>query len=409
VAPPDVDLTVYPDACDSFGHLNQAAFLSLFERARWEMLARGPGMDFFTRAGSWPAVRKAEIEYHAPAFPGDVLRFQTTLLHVGHTSFTLRQSARRVQGDALIATAEFIFVCVDRDGRPVAVPPGFEQFMNQRSPGGTLRRLTVNGVNLGVEIKGSGPAILFIHGYPLDHSIWEAQVAALDDWMRIVPDLRGMGQSDAPDLGYSMATYAEDLIALLDTLGRKEVVVCALSMGGYIAFELLRRARSRVRGLILVDTRAEADSPEGKRARDVAMAQAREGGAEAIAETMLPKMLAPGTIKENPALTEQVRRMMADTEVPGILGALGAMRDRPDSTPLLKELAGIPTLVIVGADDQVTPPDSAKIIANGIPGAKLAIVSGGGHLTPLERASETTALVVEFLRGLPPESSYARP
>jgi YbgC/YbaW family acyl-CoA thioester hydrolase len=97
VAPPDVDLTVYPDECDSFGHLNQASFLSLFERARWEMLARGPGMDFFTRAAAWPAVRKAEIEYHAPAFPGDVLRFQTTLLHVGHTSFTLRQSARRVR------------------------------------------------------------------------------------------------------------------------------------------------------------------------------------------------------------------------------------------------------------------------------------------------------------------------
>ena len=194
--------------------------------------------------------------------------------------------------------------------------------MNQRSPRGTLRRLTVNGVNLGVEIKGTGPAILFIHGYPLDHSIWQAQVAALEDWTRIAPDLRGMGQSDAPDLGYSMATYAEDLLALLDTLGRKEVVLCGLSMGGYIAFELLRRARSRIRGLILMDTRAEADSPDGKRARDVAMAQAREGGAEAIADAMLPKMLSPSTIRENPALAEQVRTMMASMEVAGILGAL---------------------------------------------------------------------------------------
>jgi len=366
-------------------------------------------MDFFSRAAAWPAVRKAEIEYHAPAFPGDVLRFQTTLLHVGHTSFTLRQSARRVQGDVLIATAEFIFVCVDRDGRPVAVPGGWEQFMNQRSPRGTLRRLTVNGVNLGVEIKGTGPAILFIHGYPLDHSIWQAQVAALEDWTRIAPDLRGMGQSDAPDLGYSMATYAEDLLALLDTLGCKEVVLCALSMGGYIAFELLRRARSRIRGLILMDTRAEADSPEGKRARDVAMAQAREGGAEAIADTMLPKMLSPGTLRDNPPLAEQVRKMMASMEVAGILGALVAMRDRPDSTPLLQELSGIPTLVVVGADDQVTTPDSAKIIADGIPGARLAIVSGAGHLTPLERAAEATALVVGFLRSLSPEASHPRP
>ena len=264
-------------------------------------------------------------------------------------------------------------------------------------------------MNLGVEIKGTGPAILFIHGYPLDHSIWQAQVAALDGWMRIGPDLRGMGQSDAPDLGYSMATYAEDLLALMDALGCKEAVLCGLSMGGYIVFELLRRARNRVRGLILMDTRAEADSPEGKRARDVAMAQAREGGAEAIAGSMLPKMLARNTAQENPALAEQVHAMMAATEVAGILGALGAMRDQPDSTSLLKRNSGgFPTLVVVGEEDQLTPPDAAKAIADSIPGARLAVVSGAGHLTPLERAPETTALVVEFLRGLRSEASAAR-
>jgi len=139
------------------------------------------------------------------------------------------------------------------------------------------------------------------------------------------------------------------------------------------------------------------------------MAQAREGGAEAIADAMLSKMLSPGTLRENPALVEQVRKMMASMEVAGILGALGAMRDRPDSTPLLKELSGIPTLVVVGAEDQLTTPDSAKIIADGIPGARLAIVSGAGHLTPLERAPEATALVVEFLRSLSPEASLAQP
>ncbi|MGH7536284.1 MAG: acyl-CoA thioesterase, partial [Gemmatimonadales bacterium] len=118
----DIDLTVYPDECDAFGHLNQAAFLTLFERARWEMLARGPGMDVFTRAGAWPAVRKTVIDYHAAAFPGDVLRFQQALTHHGRTSFTMRQTARRSGDDALIATAEFIFVCIDREGRPVPVP-----------------------------------------------------------------------------------------------------------------------------------------------------------------------------------------------------------------------------------------------------------------------------------------------
>ncbi|HSC58865.1 MAG TPA: thioesterase family protein, partial [Gemmatimonadales bacterium] len=160
---PDIDLTVYPDECDAFGHLNQASFLSLFERARWEMLARGPGMDVFTRAGAWPAVRKTTIDYHAAAFPGDVLRFTQALVHLGRTSFTMRQTARRVNDDSLIATAEFVFVCIDRDGKPVVVPGEVGHFMNARpsSRGDTLR-LTVNGVNLAVEVRGEGPAVLFV-------------------------------------------------------------------------------------------------------------------------------------------------------------------------------------------------------------------------------------------------------
>ena len=405
MAPAEVDLTVYPDQCDAFGHLNQASLLSLFERARWEMLARGPGMDFFTRAGAWPAVRKANIEYQAPAFPGDVLRFQQTLLHVGRTSFTLRQTARRVEADLLIATAEFVFVCVDRDGRPIPVPPGFEPFMDEQPTNGAAGRQTVNGVNLAVERRGTGPAVLFIHGYPLDHSIWDDQITSLEGWTRIAPDLRGMGRSDAPDLGYSIGTYAEDLLALLDSLGFREAVICGLSMGGYIAFELLRRARHRIRGLVLVDTRSEADTPDGKRAREAAMSQAREGGAEAIARSMLPKMLARSAPAENPALVERVRAMMAATEVAGILGALQAMRDRPDSTALLSKLEGIPTLVVVGADDQITPPETAKAMAEAIPGAQLAVLPGAGHLTPLERPQEVTRLIAEFLGTLAPPSS----
>src|SRR4026209_924602 len=128
--PSEIDLTVYPDECDAFGHLNQAAFLSLFERARWEMLGRGPGMDVFTRAGAWPAVRKTVIDYHAAAFPGDVLRFHQTLTHHGRTSFTMRQTARRGSDDPLIAPAEFVFVCINREGRPIPVPEEFGTFMS---------------------------------------------------------------------------------------------------------------------------------------------------------------------------------------------------------------------------------------------------------------------------------------
>jgi len=397
----DVDLKVYPDQCDSYGHLNQAALVSLLERARWEVVARGPGMDYFSRQRIWPALRKSTIEYHAQAFPGDVLRCSLSLVYIGRTSFVLRQAMRRTGDEALIATAEVVFVCIDSAGAPTPVPEDLTQVFTDRSPGGTLRRMGVNGVNLVVDVRGRGPAILFIHGYPLSHEIWEPQMAGLEGWTRIAPDLRGMGQSDAPDLGYSMATYAEDLLALLSAVGVERVVLCGLSMGGYVAFEIVRRAPQRVRGLILLDTRAEADTPEGRKGRETAMALAREGGAAAIADSMLPKILAASTFAENPALAERVRQMMAATPVSGITGAIAALRDRPDSTPLLDGLSDTPTLVAVGEHDQITPPDKVRAMAAAIPGARFEMVKGAGHLPTLERPESTTALLGEFLSGLP--------
>jgi pimeloyl-ACP methyl ester carboxylesterase len=312
----------------------------------------------FTRAAAWPALRKTVIDYRAAAFPGDVLRFQQALTHHGRTSFTMRQTARRVRDETLIASAEFVFVCIDREGRPIPVPPEFTSYMHApRDASDSAQRLMVHGVNLAVEVHGDGPAVLFVHGFPLDRTMWRAQVDFLRGCRRIAPDLRGMGQSDAPDLGYSMNIYAADLAGLLDALGIEDVVLCGLSMGGYIAFEFLRHWRSRVRGLVLVDTRAGADNAEARRARDTSAASARDGGPAAIAETMLPKLLAPSTLAEQPDTVERVRQMILRTPVAGIIGALAAMRDRPDSESLLPTLGDIPTLVVVGEADTVTPPE----------------------------------------------------
>jgi pimeloyl-ACP methyl ester carboxylesterase len=271
----------------------------------------------------------------------------------------------------------------------------------RRRNAGEVQRLTVNGVSLAVEVRGDGPAVLFIHGYPLDRSIWTHQVAALDGWSRIAPDLRGMGQSDAPDLGYNMETYAADLAALLDLLGLDEVVLVGHSMGGYIAFEFLRRWRDRLRGLVLVDTRAEADSPEGRKSRDAAAATAREQGAKAIAEAMLPRMLGASALAGAPATVDRVRAMIAATPVAGIVGALGAMRDRPDSTLMLPGLTGIPVLVIVGDEDELTPAAQARAMADAIPGASLVVIRSAGHLPTMERPVETTDALLAFLDGLP--------
>jgi len=395
-----VTLTVFPDDCDAFGHLNQAAFLTLFERARWKALAAGPGMDLFERAGVWPAVRRASIDYHLPAFPGQVLRFQQVVTRLGRTSFTMRQVARRGTDEALVATLESVFVCIDRSGGAVPVPSDVTAWLAP-VPAATAseppRRVTVHGIELAFDDRGTGPAILFLHGYPLDRTLWRHQLGAFDGWRTLAPDLRGLGRSDAPDLGYSMATYADDLVALLDAIGVDDVVLCALSMGGYVAFEFVRQHRPRVRGLVLVDTRAGADSAEGRKGRDTAMADLREGGPPLIAEQMLPRLLGP---KAPDALRDEVRAMMASAPAAGLHGALAAMRDRPDSTELLPTLAGLPTLVVVGAEDRLTPPRDAEAMAKGIPGARLVVIAEAGHLAPLEQPQVFNGHLRSFLERL---------
>lgn len=391
----EVEQVVYPDDCDAFGHLNQAAFLRVFERSRWDVLGRGPGMDVFLRHDAWPAVRKTVIDYLAPAFPGDILRVHQALVHHGRTSFTMRQTARRASDGALIATAEFVFVCINREGRPVPVPGEVGEQFQAPPSSEPADRLSVNGVRLAVEQRGTGPAVLFVHGFPLDRTIWQHQLDSLTGYRRIAPDLRGMGQSDAPDLGYSMSTYAEDLVGILDVIGEGQVVLCGLSLGGYVAFELLRRWRERVRGLILMDTRAEADSTEGRRARDALIGRVREQGALAAAEAMLPRFFTP---QVSPEIIERIRTMILRTPVAGIVGALSAMRERPDSTALLETLTGIPTLVLVGAEDMITPPPIAQAMATAIPGARLMEIPGAGHLPCVEQPVPTTRAILKFLQ-----------
>jgi YbgC/YbaW family acyl-CoA thioester hydrolase len=129
-----VDCTVYPYECDAFGHLNEAAFLALFERARWESLARGPGMDLFRRNGVWPAVRRASIEYRAAAYPGDVLRVEFDVTHHGTTSFAMRHVATRLGDQTLVSEVELVFVCIDREGRSTPIPDEIRSLLGPRLP-----------------------------------------------------------------------------------------------------------------------------------------------------------------------------------------------------------------------------------------------------------------------------------
>ena len=396
---PTVDLTVYPFECDAFGHLNEASFLALFERARWDALAKGPGMDLFKRNQVWPAVRKATVEYRAGAFPGDVLSVETVLTDRGTTSFTMQHVAKRMSDGALVAEATLVFVCIDRAGRPTPIPDEVARALG--GPRGTARdplRVAAGGADLAVEVRGEGAPILFIHGFPLDRTVWRHQLAGLSRWKRIAPDLRGSGASSAAD-GYSVARYADDIVHVLDTLGLERAMVCGLSLGGYILFELLRRHPGRVRAAVFCNTKAAADSAEARRGRDEMATLAEREGAGAVAERLLPQLLAPATFAAQPDVVAHVREMINRTPVPGLVGALRALRDRPDSTPMLGAI-GVPTLVVAGEDDQITPADGMRGMAQAIPGAQFAVIPAAGHLAPLEQPLATSRTLADFLDGL---------
>src|SRR6266542_257799 len=393
---PTVELTIYPYECDAFGHLNQAALLGVLERARWEALARGPGMDLFDRNGVWPAARKAVIEYKAGVYPRDVLRVETAVAHRGTTSMTLRHVARRVSDGAVVAEAEMVFVCIDRLGRPAPIPDEIARFLGPRTSGSHQPiRVRAGDAELAVEVRGDGLPVLLVHGFPFDRTMWRHQLAALSRWRRIAPDLRGVGASTAPAAGdgYSISLYADDLVAVLDALGIRASAVCGLSMGGYVVFDLLRRYPDRVSAVLLVDTKPDADSPEAKRARDELATVAEREGPDAVIERLLPRLLARQT---QPEVAAQVRDMARRWSAPGLVGALRALRDRPDSTETLRGVK-VPTLVLVGSEDQIAPPGVGRVMAALVPGAQFHVVPAAGHLPPLEQPLATTRLLADFL------------
>jgi YbgC/YbaW family acyl-CoA thioester hydrolase len=395
-------MRVYPDDCDAFGHVNQAAFLQMFERARWEVLAAGPGMEAFQRSRTWPAVRKSTIEYTAEAFPGDVLQFDTTLTHLGRTSFSLHQTARREADSTLVAEADSVFVCVGEAGKPTTVPVEIRNFFGTRPSvrAGAVQHFMVRDVATAVDVQGDGPAILFVHGFPLDRTMWRHLVAPLTGWQRIAPDLRGMGLSDVPESGsYSIAEYADDLAALLEKLDVEEAVICGLSMGGYVALELMRRHRAMVRALVLTNTRAEADTPEGRESRDEMIGLVEAKGSEALADVMLPKLLSPSSLSAMPQVVEHVRTMVSGSPDAGVIGALRAMKERPDSTEFLQEI-DVPTLVVTGREDQLIPVEHSRTMAEAITGAMYTVIPEAGHLTPMEQPIATSRVIGEFLESL---------
>jgi 3-oxoadipate enol-lactonase len=257
----------------------------------------------------------------------------------------------------------------------------------------------IGGRSVGFDDVGSGDAIVFLHGFPHRRTMWASQIEALAEQARcITVDLRGFGES-APAGGVSMDAYADDIIALLDERKVDRAVICGLSMGGYVAFALWRRHRTRVRGLVLMDTKAGADTPEAAEKRRGMIKQARERGSSAVADAMITGMVGKSTRAKCPEVVDAVHRMLESAPVPGIVGALEAMISRPDSTPTLATI-DVPTLIIVGSEDTLTPPKESEAMHGVIAGSRLEVIQGAGHVSNLERPAAVNHVLSEFLASI---------
>lgn len=259
---------------------------------------------------------------------------------------------------------------------------------------------SVMGRHVAYDERGQGTPVVLIHGYPLNRMIWEAQWEGLAQHARIIaPDLRGFGESEMVAAEpMSVDIYADDVREFLDAIGVNEpAIITGLSMGGYVALAYLRRYPSHVAGLILANTKATADTLEGKAGRDKNITIAREKGAAAIADGMLPKVFSPKTYTANPELVDQGKRIMNSATVPGIIGALEAMRDRPDSTGTLLEFSQ-PTLIIAGADDQLMSAADQENMKQAARNSTLVTIPDAGHLSPMEQPNAFNDAVAEFLR-----------
>ena len=361
---PEVIFHVYPADCDMLGHVNHATMLAFLERARWELLERqdAGGVRDFARVPVWSVVRHVDIDYFAQSLPGDDLAIRSGLLAVKNTSYIVKQDVRKVGTGAMIA-------------------------------------LLPNGIELAHDEMGSGVPLLFVHGWPHNRALWSAQLRGLSALARcIAPDLRGFGASSV--MGpYTIDQYADDLAALLASRHVERAVVCGLSMGGYVALAMLRRHRQLLRGLILTSTRATADSSEARAKRLSMITFVEEHGVEALAANQLKAMVGDTTFTSRPDLLESLRRHMAVAPRDGVVGALHAMAERADATALLATI-DIPTLVVSGAEDTITPPVELRALAHAIPGATLQTIEGAGHLCAYERPAAFNHLVGEFLTRL---------
>jgi pimeloyl-ACP methyl ester carboxylesterase len=262
----------------------------------------------------------------------------------------------------------------------------------------------VRDIEMAYDDVGSGPPLILLHGFPFNRSMWREQVEALSDRYRVItPDLRGLGETTGGgvDEPATMNLMAQDVAELMDQLRISRAAIGGLSMGGYVALALVHKFRLRVRALILADTRPQADTDEARAVREQQAGKILAEGMDALADVMLPKILAPSTLTEQPLIVERLRRMITSTRAEGAAAALRGMAARSDRTFFLPDILA-PTLIIVGSEDRITPPEDSEVMRREIRGSRLEVIEGAGHVSNLERPMQFNYALKDFLDALQP-------
>ncbi len=259
-----------------------------------------------------------------------------------------------------------------------------------------MKTINVGGVEIQYADKGQGPAVLFLHGFPLSLGMWDAQEALADRYRIVRFDARGHGGSGVGDSALTMDRIAEDAAVLIERLRLGPVVLAGCSMGGYAAFAFAQKHPSLLRALVLVDTKAGADTPEARKGRGELAAKVMKDGPPAALEAFLPKLVGETTKATRADVVAKIKDMVLATPKQGISDALHGIAARQDSTPFLREIV-VPTLVICGEEDVITPRAEAEILQKGIAGAELAMIPKSGHLPSMETPEEFNRILGAFL------------
>jgi pimeloyl-ACP methyl ester carboxylesterase len=241
-----------------------------------------------------------------------------------------------------------------------------------------MEKVYVNGTTLAYERHGRGTPLVLLHGYPLDHTIWRQLVSILEDRADLIlPDLRGFGETDVTENAYSLADVAADVAALLDHLKIQQAVISGHSMGGYIALAFAKAFPQRVKGLGLVASQAVADPPDRRQARYDTAELVKLQGVIVVADSM------PAKLTPDLALQRTLRQLILKQRPMGIITALAALAERPDSTPLLPNFH-FPVAIIHGQEDALIPLERARQVQEMVPHGHLVEIEAVGHMPMME-------------------------